>query len=271
MDIDSLTRLPVPPLDTAITASQQAMLDKLMVFTVVVVTIAVLYGLRDWRKTKSPAFLLLVLGGGLAVIFEPYYDILGGCWHPINGQTPVFELMGRPMPMWVVLIYFVVYGVQGAIAYRILREPVTVRTMWLVYAFPVIAQITLETQLMRLDLYYYYANQPLLFHKFPLYWAVGNATAFYMAAAIMVLVEPCLRGWRVLMMPLVTPLTYAALGSLVVFPSAMALNSTLPGWATHTAGLLSFAIAFMVVRVAIGLLVPETRQELQRILRAQFC
>ena len=269
MNFDSLTRLPVPPLESSISASQQVVLDQMMMFSVAVTLIAALYGLLDWRKTKSPTFLFLLLGGGLAVIFEPFNDILGGCWHPINGQTPVFELMGRPMPMWVILIYFVVYGVQGAVMYRILREPVKARIMWLAFAFPIIAQIAMETSMMRLDLYYYYGNQPLLFHKFPLYWAVGNAIVFYMAAVITILFQPCLRGWRMLMIPLITPLADAAFAPLVVFPSAMALNSQIPNWATQTAGVLSFVIAFMVVSIAINLLTHPSRADLQRAFQKQ--
>jgi hypothetical protein len=266
MNIDSLTRLPIPPVDAVLSIEQQNVSLWLIRVVVVVLAVAVAYGIHDWRKAKSPTFLLLVLGGGLAVPFEPFNDILGGCWHPIIGQAPVFELMGRPMPLWVVMIYFAYYGVQAAVTYRILRSGISTRYMWLLFVVPTVVDIGLEVVLMRWDLYYYYGNQPLLFFKFPLYWAVANSAVVFGAAVVAVFAEPFLRGAKRLATALIVPLSDAAFAPLVVFPSAMALNSELPAWATQASGVASFVIAFMLVRIAVYVLANDSRGNLRRAL-----
>jgi hypothetical protein len=266
MNIESLTRLPLPPVDAVLSAAQQNVLLWQMRIVVLVLAAAVAYGIQDWRTTKSPVFLLLVLGGGLAVPFEPFNDILGGCWHPIIGQEPVFELMGRPMPLWVVMIYFAYYGVQAAVTYRILRSGIKARSMWLLFIVPVLVDIALEVVLMRWDLYYYYGNQPLVFFKFPLYWAVGNSAVVFMAAVVAVFAEPHLTAGKRLAMALIVPLSDAAFAPLVVFPSAMAVNSQLPVWATQASGIASFVIAFFLVRFAVYVLAEDSRGNLRRAL-----
>src|SRR5471032_1030247 len=82
-------------------------------------------GVKFWRDTRNPIVLLMMLGGLTTVIVEPYLDFIGGAWHPIHGQNTAFELMGRPIPWWVVPCYIFLFGGLGTLNYMAFTKGVT--------------------------------------------------------------------------------------------------------------------------------------------------
>ena len=48
--------------------------------------------------------MFMMLGGLTTTLVEPLLDIIGLAWHPMHGQNTAFELIGRPIPVWVVAV-----------------------------------------------------------------------------------------------------------------------------------------------------------------------
>src|SRR5271168_435801 len=90
----------------------------------------VAFAVRHWRRIGSPLGLVLLAGGGIALLNEPLDDILGLVNHPRPGQHVVFETMG-PIPHWGLPTYIIFFG---GIAYVLLIElrklKFTPRALW---------------------------------------------------------------------------------------------------------------------------------------------
>jgi hypothetical protein len=211
--------------------------------------LALIFALRDWHKSKFPVLVLLIIGGAVTCLAEPFVDLLGACWHPIVGQNTLFELMDRPMPIWLMFAYIAYFGVLMMYLYRAFSSGATIRAMWLWFLVPVIADIVLEEFLMGLsdNLYIYYGNQPLRLHVFPIWWTQPNTMGIYLSAVAMTLLVPHLRGWRMALIPFSTILCYAAAAGVVSFPAVVVINSAFPDWITQLGGIACFLIAMLIV------------------------
>lgn len=202
--IDPVFRIAAPPVDLALTAWDQVLAIRLIIVCGVIITLAVLFTLRQWSRSGSPVLLLLILGGALTNLLEPFVDLAAACWHPIVGQHTLFENMARPMPVWLLFAYVAYFGVLPMIMYHAFSRGISTRAMWLWFLVPVAADIVLEESLMSLSstLYVYYGNQPLRLHTFPLWWAATNTIGVYLSAVMMTIFVPRLRGWHLVLVPL---------------------------------------------------------------------
>src|ERR1700757_2262196 len=72
----------------------------------VVVAAFVIAALADWRRSGSPAFLLMLVGGYVCSFNEATVDVLGHCFVPVDGVI-AYTAFGRAVPLWVVLAYVV--------------------------------------------------------------------------------------------------------------------------------------------------------------------
>lgn len=247
--IDPQFRVPAPPIDMVLTPLDDRVGYSLMAICSVVTLMALRFAWREWRRTGSPILFLMILGGAITNLAEPFVDLIGACWHPEIGQITLFEHMGRKMPLWLFFPYLAYFGAQAMTLYYVLNKGATRRTMWLWFILPVIADIVLEECLLSLsdNLYAYYGNQPLRFHVFPLWWAAPNTIGIYLSAVVVMLFTPVLKGWRLLFVPFSTILCYSAASGVVGFPSAVVINSDFPAWMTQLGGLMTFAIGALLV------------------------
>jgi hypothetical protein len=235
------------------------------------VLLLLLYALRDWQRSKSPILALILLGGALTNVMEPFVDITGGCWHPIIHQDRLFAIMGHPMPVWLLPTYAAYFGVLPMCMVVNFRKGITCRAMWLWFLVPVIADIILEEGLFGIsggNLYAYYGNQPLRVHVFPIWWAPVNAIGVYVSAIALVLAAPHLRGWRLALVPLFTPLLYCGVGALAGFPSYVVINSDFPYLATQLGGVASFVLAGGLAYLGTQLFAADSRWQIRDALGA---
>ena len=84
---DNTFRLPVPPVEAI--APTEFSFQCFVVFGVIAF-VAFLYSLKHWRDTGRPILLLILIGGGLTVLVEPFVDLMGAAWHPRLGHDIVF-------------------------------------------------------------------------------------------------------------------------------------------------------------------------------------
>lgn len=260
--IDPQFRVHAPPVDMALTPHDDRVGYWLMGICALITLAALRLAVREWKRTGKPILLLMVLGGALANLAEPFVDLLGACWHPIIGQNTLFEYMGRPMPLWLLFPYIAYFGAQAMTAHYVFSRGASTRTMWLWFLIPVTADIILEECLLSLSdgLYTYYGNQPLLFHVFPIWWAAVNTMGIYVSAVVMTVIAPHLHGWRLAFVPFCTVLCYGAMAGLVGFPSVVVINSELPVWVTQLGGIATFALAALVVHACTRVIAVDAPQ-----------
>ena len=209
---------------------------------------------RCWRNTgrdngRSILFLIL-LGGLLTSSVETFVNVVGGCWHPALGQEIVFKFMGRPIPVWIVVTYIGYFGGQGALLYALFQRGATTRLIYLCYFVPMFLDALWEIFVLPTGLWIYGGPQPLmLIGLLPVWWIACNSLGVIVGAALCALCAPYLKGYRLLVIPLLIPMgdmiAYAAVG----LPSFIAINTEgLPNWVVQGAGVMTFFLAFLVIR-----------------------
>jgi hypothetical protein len=268
---DPISRLPLPPVDMVVTPHDAAVASFVFLTASLLVLGALVYALRDWLKTKSPLLVLIILGGAVTNVMEPLVDILGACWHPIINQNRLFDIMGHPMPVWLLPTYAAYFGVLPMCMVISFRKGISSRAMWAWFLVPVVADIILEEGLFGISgghLYAYYGNQPLRLGDFPIWWPPANAIGVYVAAIALCLSAPHLRGWRLALVPLFTPLLYCGAGSIAGFPSFVVINSNFSNLVTQLGGVATFLLAGGITYVGTVLFASDSPYQIRDALKS---
>ncbi len=234
------TLLPLPPLDSAINPTVQLWVTG---FMAVVTVLGVLYGLYSWSRSGRPSFLMLFVAGGMMMLFEALVDAVGACWFPQVNSWVALTLYGRPLPIWLCLVYFVYFGLGISLTWQFIERGVTATQLWTVFVVGAVADFILEAVLLHFDTYIYYANQPLVLLKFPLWWAPVNSLIGLAAASLCYLFDAKLRGWRQLLIIPIALSTSAAVNCAAGWPSWLVINTPLPWFWTQVGGLATFALS----------------------------
>lgn len=243
---DEQTKLPIPPLHTVAPADVSFWATAIFSGLAAIVF---LYGLKHWRDTGRPIVLMMMIGGAVTVFVEPVLDIIGAAWHPEIGQNVAFELVGRQIPWWVVAVYVFYFGALGSLNYLAFEKGVSMKVVWIWFSAPVLVDIVMEELMMHWDLYWYYGNQPLIaFFKFPLWWAPCNSIGEFIGVSLLVLMGPALRGWKLLLIPIILPVSDFVGYAAVSLPAVFVVNTEgLPWWLIQLGGVGTFALCALVV------------------------
>jgi hypothetical protein len=204
----------------------------------------VVWGLRQWWRTRTPLFLVL-LGGGFvsAIVVEPYLDVHGQIW--FYRATTVVEVAGRPVLLWWFLTYsFFVAGTTW-VFYRIFRDGGSRRRYWRAFGAFCLINAAIEVPFAGIldSIYNYYGPQPLMLGGWPLWWMFVNCGGALIAAVLWGLRDH-FRGPRVLLALVVAPCGFFAWEALTSWPMWFAFDNS---WAS------GYAITYPAVLVTIGL------------------
>src|SRR5882762_5314583 len=94
---------PQIPRDTVMPATMQTVLIALCA---TVAAITIVYLLLDARRTRDPLGLYVLVGGALAVLYEPLGDSLVLAYYPEVHQETWISAFGRDIPAFTGLLYF---------------------------------------------------------------------------------------------------------------------------------------------------------------------
>lgn len=244
---DAALGLPVPPVDAVAPTGFSAWCAGIYASITVV---ALLFSLWHWRSSRRPVLLLIVLGGGMTGFVEPLVDLLGACWHPRLGHGVAYEFMGRPIPWWIVAVYFAYFGVLGIWNYAAFTKGATMRTIRLWFLVPMLADVVVELIMLPKGLYIYYGQQPLVvFGWLPLWWVPCNSIGEFLGISLAVLMVPHLRGWKLLWLLVIMPVADVVGYGIIAMPSWIVINTPSPYWLVQLGGLTTFVLAFLTVHV----------------------
>jgi hypothetical protein len=247
-----LGRFPQPPVDTLVMpAGPQRVIT---IILGVLVTGLVVAALRDWRRSHSPVYLLLIIGGTLAAANEPIVDVLGLCFHPAIAGWTAFETYGRPIPAWAVLAYPMFFGGLSCLVIMFLRHGATRKNFWLGVTAIFIVDLVLELPLLNADVYVYYGYQPFkVLGLFPIHWLLINGLGVLLIAAPVVKWPRFFRGPRSLFLLILPPLGQFAAAAIAI-PVFSLLNTHAPEiflWVADAATMALGLCCFNAVATAI--------------------
>lgn len=246
--------LPEPPLNSSIDETTQIVVTSVMA-TIAAATL--IFSLVYWKRTGRPTFLVLFAAGGAMMLFEPVVDTVGACWFPKGNSWVVFTAYGRPIPVWLCLTYFFYFGLGVGVTWLRLRNGISRSQLWMWFAIVAFGDFAMEATLLHWDTWIYYADQPLVVAKFPLWWAPVNALIVMVAATAVYRLEDYLKGARQL---LIIPIciSASAFGNAAAgWPSWFVINTDV-GWAgNQIGGLLTYAIAIWLMSGVVKIAIPE--------------
>ncbi len=242
---DSRFHLPVPPVDAVSNVAVDMITTKIYLALSALVLI---YGLWHWQRTGRPIIVLLMIGGALCACAEPFVNIVGAVWHPVVNQITAFEIMGRPMPWFLVTGYLFYFGAVGSLTYLTFEKGVTTRQFWLWCSVPMLLDVVMEELMLHYDLYLYYGAQPLiLISKLPLWWVPCNSLGQILGVAFIALVKPLQRGWGLLLIPILIPIWDTVAYAAISLPAWIVVNTPCPWWLMQAGGLATCGLAFAVL------------------------
>jgi hypothetical protein len=241
------TGLPIPPMHAV---PDPDVIRWITISYIVLVSGAVAYALMNIRKAEGRIICLALAAGAVASLSEPILDLLGAAWYPIVGIPVAFELMGRPIPIWIILAYTVFFGFVGSFTILSFRRGITQRQVWLLFLVPIVLDIVQQELFLHLKVLIYYGNQPLiLLWKFPFWWAPCDSFGDMLAAAVFYHLLPYFKGVRRLLLVVIYPIVdfigYAAVG----LAGFNAVNSQLPTWLNQSCGALSWVLVIPLVHL----------------------
>jgi hypothetical protein len=241
---------PQPPFDSAIDPTVQSWVTGFMAAAAV---IALVYALVDWRRSGKPTFLLLYLGGGAMMAFEPLVDTVGGCWFPEGNSWVAFHAYGRPLPVWLGLVYFFYFGVGVGVTWRLMRFGITRKQLWWLFTAGVVGDFVLEATLLHFDTYIYYGWQPLVLLKFPLWWGPVNSLITMVAGAVVYRYESYLHdGLRQLLIIPITLSVSAAMNTVAGWPSWFVINTDVGPTLTAAGGFITFGVSIWLMNMVVS-------------------
>jgi hypothetical protein len=211
----------------------------------VVVAAFVVAALADWRRSGSPAFLLMLVGGYVCSFNEATVDVLGHCFFPVDGVI-AYTAFGRPVPVWVVLAYIVFFGGLSYVMAVAFKRGASHRTMWLGIAVFGVLNVLLEIPMLRAGLYVYYGNQPFAVGGFPLSWLVINSLGSLFGAVVIVRLSWFFTGARQLLLIFVPFATYMA-SWVLAMPHFAITNTDMPNGVRMVAAALSIALGAIAI------------------------
>lgn len=215
--------VPQPPVNFEASSFQ----DVFSIAQFVVCGAMFLFAFRELARGKGPVFLCCLIGGGIAVVWEPIVDVLGQCWLPSRGQHWIaFTILGRHVPLMMPFVYSWFVGGQGYLFYRIFERGIDRRRLFGLWGLVFLVNIALETPGVTTNVYTYYGHQPMNIWGFPLWWGIVNPLMPMIAGAVIYKLKPRL-GTLPLMAAVVMliPMADGVANAAVAWPVIVALNT----------------------------------------------
>ncbi|HTK64874.1 MAG TPA: hypothetical protein VL595_20975 [Pseudonocardia sp.] len=232
---------PTAPIDLTVPAANSTIvLAALSAVAVVGLGWAVLDGVRS-RDVK---FLAIWLGGLATSLLEPFADLLGLVWFPVNDQVHAFTMLGIPIPLFVVIGYTNLFGLMPWIMQRGMGS--TRRRYWSVSAAMLLGACVFEWLLLRAGTYVYYGNQPLDVWGYPMIWMTINTGACLVAAVVVFRFPGFFTGARALAAVALVPCADGAVMLGTGWPAFAAIHSDLPPVAVHALGLVTIGLGMVL-------------------------
>jgi hypothetical protein len=223
------------------------------------------FATREAVRRRNPIFLYCLIGGAIAVVWEPIVDVLGQCWLPTRNQHwEAFTLLGRHIPLMMPFVYSWFVGGQGSLFYWIFKRGLDRRQLFQLFGLVFLINILLESPGIIAHVYTYYGKQPLDIWGFPLWWGFINPLMPMIAGAMIYKLRPHLSELSprvsgiatALAVIVIIPMADGIANASVGWPVIAALNTNVGYAGTWVASFITLGLALFVVWI-VGLLVAQ--------------
>lgn len=202
------------------------------------------WAIVDGLRNRNIKFLAIFLGGLATSLLEPFADLLGLVWFPVNDQVHAFTMLGIPIPLFVVIGYTNLFGLMPWIMQRGMGS--TRRRYWNMSAAMLLGACVFEWLLLRAGTYLYYGNQPLDVWGYPMIWMTINTGACLVAAVVVFRFPDFFTGVRALAAVALVPCADGAVMLGTGWPAFAAIHSDLPPVAVHLLGLVTIGLGMVL-------------------------
>jgi hypothetical protein len=249
-----LAAIPQPPFNFKASSAQ----DVFSIAQFVVCGVMFMFAFRELRRGKGPIFLCCLIGGAIAVIWEPIVDVLGQCWLPSRGQHWIaFTLLNRHIPLMMPFVYSWFVGGQGYLFYRLFERGIDRRQLFQLWGLVFLVNICLETPGIATNVYTYYGKQPMDLWGFPLWWGLINPLMPMIAGALIYKLRPLLtQPWLIVAVIAIIPCSDGIANAAAGWPVIAALNTDVGYAGTWIASFITLGLAAAVVWI-VSLLVAR--------------
>jgi hypothetical protein len=190
-----------------------------------------------------PIGMAMLVGGGLAVAFEPVVDVLGLCHFPELGSWALFSAFGVTVPAYTLPTFAWYVGGQALLCLIAFDRGITRTGIVKLWASFAAVNALLEIPGIQLGVFTYYGPQLFQLFGFPLWWSFCNALSPILAASLIYKERHLFVGRRALLVVLIGPMAHAIANTAIAWPVWLALNSG-DGYAlTYPAALASLGLA----------------------------
>jgi hypothetical protein len=259
--MDVLAAIPNPPFGFKASGAQ----DVFSIAQMVLCAGMFVYAFREFARGRGPIFLWCLLGGFIAVVWEPIVDVLGQCWLPSRGQHwEAFTLLNRHIPLMMPFVYSWFVGGQAYLFYRLFERGIDRRRLFQLWGVVFLVNICLESPGIITDVYTYYGKQPLDLWGFPLWWGFVNPLMPMIAATMIYKLRPYLSGAALAVAAImIVPSADGVANAFAAWPVIAALNTNVGYAGTWIASFITLGLALFVVWI-IGLLVARPDEAAER-------
>ena len=204
----------------------------------------------DYRKHRSWVPTFMMIGCGLGLFYEPFWDHSFQLVHYIPGQWVVWTAFGVPQPLWISACYISGFAAFPLVIFRKITngDPVASFLPWIIVTL--VAYEVVEILMTGFGMYEYWGAHPFRIWKFPAYVAFGNASGVFLAALGSAVIEMYERNpfTRAVGAILMFPLGFTAATYTTQMPilAVMSRQTEVTGL-TYFAGLLSMTLGCCLI------------------------
>jgi hypothetical protein len=215
--------------------------------------------IRDFVKSRKALILFVTASAPMIVFPEVFFDVMGAVFYPVSESDHAFTIFGRHMGWFIVAGWFGFGSLFMYLTYKVVSLRLSTRAIWLAFLAACVGATVFEEILQNLGgMYFYYGNQPLIvLWKLPWWWTPNNAGGVFLAASLAYRFRHELRGWRGLLMFVITPCSMAGFYAFAALPAWIVVNGDYNWWVTQLAGLATIAIAVGAVALVIRLVLQR--------------
>jgi hypothetical protein len=235
-----------PPTGMTVNSTAQWIITIIQFVAAAIATVWVTWGQRG-RELRIR--VLVLIGGGLGVFFEPLGDRLGMIWHASVGQWTLLHMYGHFVPVWMLATYYWYCGGQTLFVVQRIRNGAPSSEIWRLYWIFLAMDAVLELPLLYVtDIYTYFGNQPFWWPPyFPLpgWYLVLNALLPLAAARSVIYLLGFNRGRYEWLIPAAIPMSLFAIYGATAWPTWAALNSDVTLTTSFLCGSLTVALGLL--------------------------
>lgn len=196
------------------------------VITLVFTVLTVLNCLWRARQMRSNLPIIILLGSIGTIALEPMVDVLGSLVFPNEGVRIGIELMGRPMPVYISLIWWFYWAGGVLFVAEMILGGITMKKWMMTGAVFVALALLIEMIPLHYRMWHYYNVQPLRVGGFPTFWGFVNTSAVMGTGAAVVLLHRLLDKATVWLLVPLFPCIAFGLNTAVGLPGYAVVSTT---------------------------------------------